>query len=96
MILDRPVEMLVAWVSGDHMLFVFRRGGGLVYGVDWSVDSPIGTQNPTDEELAQEIAFYLILEPPGPHRLDAAPADEIRWLGSSSVNHPRRLSDVRR
>lgn len=91
---DQPLEVLSVWTAGDRMLFVYRNAAGMTYGLDCADDSPIGTSNPRDDDLAQEIAFYRILEPRGSLEPICSYAGQIHWLGDSPADHPLLVSDL--
>lgn len=93
-ILPEPLRMIAAWVSGDRMLFVYQTPLGLTLGSDCGTESPIGTSAPTDAELAQEIAFYRILEPHHTPTPCNKPADYIHWDVSSTAEHPPLVSSL--
>lgn len=92
---DEPLEVLDAWLENDRMLFVYEFPGGIILGLDSGWESPIGFTDSSDDQLAEEIARYSILEPRGTGAPRQPISGPIYWWGRSSAYHPRTLSELR-
>ena len=82
---DSPIEVLDAWVENDRMLFVYECSDGITFGLDRGWDSPIGTPDASDDELAQEIARYCIMELRVACALRQPITGYLYWWGKSSA-----------
>ncbi len=98
---DEKPRVLRSWINDGHMLFVYQpapqTAPDLVLGLEYLVDggpSPTGLTDPTDTELALEIARYQILEPSGP---PAAVPGTIYWTPpyARSVWRPTTVEQLR-